>query len=425
MPRKKLDLDSALETQKTEGADILLVHDHPKGWEPSMYWDGKSGYLVTAQTDDRQMYEGVWDEIIKDWGLNPDYISLDHSSIQIRGWDANVSEGTGKDKITRVQRMLYYRVNLTPRQDPIDRADVDALIKHISKKPKKTPRPQKADGVYDMVVCLSDWQIGKGEGDGSQGTVERVMSSLERLVDHIKDLGKIHRGPRHIYLTGMGDIVEQCSGHYAMQAFQVDLDRREQMRVARRLILEHVDQLFSLCEKLIVVAVPGNHGENRNSSGKAFTTFSDNDDLAVFEGVSEILSVNPDRYGNVSVYLSDKLSTTFRACSTDDEYGIVIGIAHQHAGRSGKDPRTKVMNWWKGHALGRGDVHDADILVTGHYHHLMVDESSGRTWLQCPAQDPGSAWFEEMTGQHSPHGLLVFSVSNEFAPRCWGDLRIL
>lgn len=424
MAGKKTKLEEVLETQKPDKADILRTHEHPKGWEPSMAWDGSKGYLITVQPDDRKMYNGVWEEIIKDWGLDPEHVALDHGSIQLRGWDANVSEGVGKDKVTRVQRMLYYRANLVQRQDPVDRADVDTLIKEIKKK-AKVKRPAETDSVYDMVVCLSDWQVGKGEGDGSQGTVDRVMDSLAKLVEHIKDLRKVGRGPRYIYATGMGDLVEQCSGHYPMQAFQTDLDRREQMRVVRRLILAYVDALIPLCQKLVLVAVPGNHGENRNGSGKAFTTFADNDDLAVFDGIAEILSVNPDRYGHVSVLLSDKLSTTFRACATDDNYGVVIGISHMHAGRSGKDPRTKVLNWWKGHALGRGDVHDADILVTGHYHHFMLDESSGRTWLQCPAQDPGSAWFEEMTGQHSPHGMLIFSVSEEFAPRKWGDLVIL
>jgi len=138
-----------------------------------------------------------------------------------------------------------------------------------------------------------------------------------------------------------------------------------------------------------------------------------------------MLSTNPEKYSNVHVLLSKNLSATFSACEEESKKGIIIGITHMHAGRSGKDPRAKVMNWWKGHALGRGDVHDADILVTGHYHHLMIDESSGRTWFQCPAQDPGSAWFEEMTGQHSPDGLLVFSVSHQFGERKWGDLKIL
>lgn len=424
MASDKLNLESALKTNKPDAADILAVHDHPKGWEPSMKWDGKQGHIVAALPDDRVMHEGVWKEIIKDWGLNPDLISLDQASVQIRGWDANVSEGKGKDKVTRVQRMLYYKANLLQRKDNEDRVDVEELIKEIKKKGRlKAPKEQSY--IYDMIVCLSDWQIGKGEGDGSKGTVDRILNSLDRLVIHIKELRKIGRGPRYIYLTGMGDLVEQCSGHYAMQTFQTDLDRREQMRVVRRLLLAHLDALIPLAQKVIFVAVPGNHGENRNSSGKAYTTFSDNDDLAVFDGINEIIASNQERYENASVYISDKLSTTFRVCSTEDDYGIVVGLAHMHAGRSGNDPKSKVMNWWKGHALGRGDVHDADILITAHYHHLIVDESSGRTWIQCPAQDPGSAWYEEMTGQHSPHGLLVFSVSEEFAPRVWGDLRIL
>lgn len=39
-----------------------------------------------------------------------------------------------------------------------------------------------------------------------------------------------------------------------------------------------------------LMVVPGNHGENRNSSGRAFTTWTDNDDLAVFDGVARALT---------------------------------------------------------------------------------------------------------------------------------------
>ena len=424
MDNEKLNLEKAIQVKNTSKAEIKKIHNHPKGWEPSFEWNGKDGVVVTLLPDDRELYSSLWDEIIKDWGLDPSLVAIDQSSIQIRGWDANVSEGTGNEKVTYVKRMRYYKANIILRETLENRLDVDNLISDIKKKSKVTKKTIKSDGIFDLIVCVSDWQIGKGEGDGSSGSVNRIIESLSNLVNHIKELKKLNRQPRNIYILGMGDLVEQCSGHYAMQTFQVDLDRRQQMQVVRRLLLEYVDSLFQLCEELILIAVPGNHGENR-INGKAFTTFTDNDDLAVFDNIFEIVNSNKERYGNVHVKLANNLSTTFEACSSDDSQGIIIGLTHMHAGRSGKDPRAKVINWWKGHALGRGDVHDADILVTGHYHHLMIDESSGRTWFQCPAQDPGSAWYEEMTGQHSPNGLLVFSVSHEFNARKWGDLKLL
>lgn len=419
--------EEATKKETPEPADIRPTHKHPQGFEPGITWDGETGSLTMIQPDDRVVHEGVWEEVIKDWGLDPDIVAFDGGSVQIRGWDANVSEGRGKNKVTRVQRMKYYKANLVARKDRLMKQDVDDLIKDISKKrPLKSIKLKTAeDGVYDLVIHVSDWQMGKGEGDGSRGSVNRILDSLDRIVLHIKDLQRVGRGPRYIYLVGMGDLVEQCAGHYPMQTFQADLDRREQMRVVRYLLMKYVDTLFSLCEKLILIAVPGNHGENRNSDGKAYTTFTDNDDLAVFDGVAEACASNPDRYHNVTVLTSEKLSTTFRAASTDDDYGVVIGVTHMHAGRQGADPRTKVMNWWKGHTIGRGDVHDADILVTAHYHHFMLDESTGRTWFQCPAQDPGSAWYTEQTGTHSPPGCLVYSVSRCYGDRNWGDLRIL
>lgn len=422
MKKEKMNLEKALEINEVDKAEIKKIHNHPKGWEPAIEWNGTTGHIVALIPDDRELYSNLWAELITDWGLDPNLVAIDESSIQIRGWDANVSEGTGKEKVTYVRRMKYYKANIVLRQTSNFDIEWEDVLSEIKK--SKTKKILENTNAYDLIVCVSDWQIGKGEGDGSNGSVNRIMTSLSKLTQHIKDLKKLNRNPNTIYLVGMGDLVEQCSGHYAMQSFQVDLDRREQMRVVRRLLLEYVNELYPLCSKLVLVAVPGNHGENR-LNGKAFTNFTDNDDLAVFEQISEMLNVNQEKYSNVYVKLSTNLSATFSACSSEDKSGIIIGITHMHAGRSGKDPRAKVMNWWKGHALGRGDVHDADILVTGHYHHLMIDESSGRTWFQCPAQDPGSAWFEEMTGQHSPNGLLVFSVSHEFGERKWGDLRVL
>ena len=41
-----------------------------------------------------------------------------------------------------------------------------------------------------------------------------------------------------------------------------------------------------------MLSVPGNHGENRKN-GKAFTTFGDNFDVAIFDEVAEIFQENP------------------------------------------------------------------------------------------------------------------------------------
>ena len=396
------------------------IHDHPKGWEPGITWNPSRGTGTISAVMDSDATEPIWRELIADWGLDPKYVGIVEGTLQVRGWDMNVSEGRGDDRIRSVRRMKYYKATLTALSRAHDRADVDALCADIARR-KPLKNVTVAEGANrSLIVALSDFQIGKGEGDGSEGTVKRILDSLDALVAHVRTLGKAGRPVDTVYLCGLGDLIEQCAGHYAMQAFQVDLDRREQMRVVRRLLMKYIDALLPLVDRIVCVAVPGNHGENRNSSGKAFTTFTDNDDLAVFDGIAEAMASNPERYAKVSVMCADTLSTTFEAA------GVVVAITHMHQSKGGGTIQQRVLKWWAGHALGRGQVHDADILMTAHYHHLVIDESCGRTWIQCPAQDPGSAWFTEGTGQHSPTGLLAYCVSDEhYGARKWGDMVLL
>jgi predicted phosphodiesterase len=171
---------------------------------------------------------------------------------------------------------------------------------------------------------------------------------------------------------------------------------------------------------LVLAAVPGNHGENRDGTGKAFTTWTDNDDLAVVEQVAEVLSANPERYGHCTTYLADELTLTL------DIAGVPVAFAHGHQAKGGSGhAAAKLEQWWKGQALGRTGVADAQILVTGHLHHLVVSEATGRTFLQCPAMDPGSAWWVAQQGASSQPGLLTFGVGTCYGERGWGDLAVL
>jgi len=384
--------------------------EHPKGWEPGIAWDGRRGEVTTVADDEPT----TWDDLIADWGLDPATVTVVPGSVQIRAWD------TQRDG--ELERLRYYRATLVERTptDDADRVDVEALCQWVLK--RKPVKPVKVDTDRALVALCSDWQMGKGEGDGSEGTVNRIATAIDRLVDRLEELKRAGRPVSTLYLVGMGDLVEQCSGHYANQTFNVDLDRRQQMRVARRLLLRAVDACAPHVERLVLAAVPGNHGEHRDGNGKSFTTwdFTDNDDLSVFEGLAEVLAANPDRYGHVSTFLADGLTLTL------DIAGVPVAFAHGHQAKGGSGhAAAKLEQWWKGQALGRTGVADAQILVTGHLHHLVVSEATGRTFLQCPAMDPGSAWWVAQQGASSQPGMLTFGVGTSYGPRGWGDLAVL
>ena len=386
--------------------------EHPRGWEPGVAFDPTTGAGEIVVQTDAEPDPAIWEHLIADWGLDPTKTIVVPGTVQVRAWDANVGAG-------EIKRLRYYRATLAPRiRDESSRLDVDALCAEVMKrKPVKRPA---VDAERALVLCLSDWQVGKGEGDGTPGTVDRILGARDAAVERVRELKRLGRPISNLYLVGMGDLVEQCAGHYAAQPFGVDLDRAQQTRVVRRLVLSWVDAFVGLVPRIVLAAVPGNHGENRQN-GKAFTNVAtDNDDLTTIETVGEILAANPERYGSVSVYIANDYSLAL------DIGGVVVAFTHGHTTKRSGHAAAVMEAWWSGQAMGRQVVSDADILVSGHRHHLVVSESTGRTFLQCPAMDPGSEWFTAQTGAHSPHGLLSFGVGREaYGARGWGDLAIL
>jgi len=374
---------------------------HPKGWEPGIVWDGSKGEVSSGPLED-EPDDALWSELVADWGVTRS-VRIVPGSVQVRAWDTH--DG---------RRLKYYRARLEPSSTFEDRADVESLIDEIKRRrPLSVKTAQGGDRAF--VVLLSDWQVGKGEGGGTPAFIKRLLEAFDRIEAKAKKHKKA--GVEVVYLVGLGDLVEQCSGHYAMQAFQTDLDRREQMRVVRRLILDLVERMVKIGLRVVLGAVPGNHGENRNSSGKAYTTWTDNDDLAVFDQVAEILEHNSERYANVSVPLgaiAEDLTMTLDVC------GVLIGFAHGHQIRQG-GPTT----WWMKQSHGKQPIGKADVLCVGHKHHFALSEGSGRVWFQCPAMDGGSYWWTAQEGASSPSGVLTFLAGTGCGERGWSDLAII
>lgn len=389
-------------------ADDVEAHEsrrHPSGWEPGIAWSGDAGTITTAPLD-AEPTGGVWAELVADWGLDPTTTEVVPGTIQVRAWDTH--DG---------RRLRYYRAALRAKTDTGERADIEALCAIVMR--RRSIVAPIITGDRALLVALSDWQLGKGEGGGTPATTERICAAIDALPARLRELKRSGRAVSAVYLVGLGDLVEQCAGHYPGQTFTTDLDRREQLRLARRLILRAVDTVSPLVPRVVLAAVPGNHGENRNASGKAYTRTTDNDDLAVVEQVAEVLAANPARYGHVSTVLAESATLVL------DVAGVPTAFAHGHKSGGGGHPAQRVEKWWQGQVMGRQPVADASILITGHYHHLIVSEGTGRTMVQVPAMDGGSEWFTDRTGQSSPAGMLTLGVGTAYGPRGWGDLAVL
>lgn len=359
---------------------------HPSGWTPGV--DTEKGVIVTQSSSDAPPDD--WSDILAEFRLDPAKWEVCSDRIHVRTWDGPKGE-----------RLFYFKADVRPRSNGRT-YDLDALIGEVRRwrKPKRLP----PTGDHALIVCLSDWQFGKSDGDGTEGTVDRVLALIGSVTDRIAQLRRGGTDLGALYVVGLGDLVEGCDGQYPSQPFTVELNRREQVKLVRRLLVRALKEWSPLFEQVVVSCVPGNHGEHRKD-GKAFTTPGDNDDVAVFEQVAEVLAENPGRFGHVRFVIPDETLTV-----TLDVAGTIVSFAHGHQFGSGGTPRAKAEKWWKGMGHARHPVGDADVLISGHFHHLNIVQDGPRLWMQCPTLDGGSDWWQERGGSPSVAGTAVMVV---------------
>lgn len=374
-----------------------------------MVWAPGKGGTITTGPLDAEPDQAIWDFLIADWGLDPSKTSVVPGTVQIRAWDANLGAG-------EVRRMKYYRATLAPAVDAVEenRVDLEPLYKEAR---KAKPGRKVFTGDSTLLVCLSDFQTGNPDGEGLQGQLNALAALVDSIPRRVSQLRKQGVEIGSVCIAGLGDLMEGTCGFYAAQKFRVEIDRREQIKIVRRAIRDILMSVAPVVPDVKVVCVPGNHGENRQDM-KAFTRVGDNDDVAVFESVAEILAVNPEAYGHVRFRIpSDEVAVAV------DLSGKRVAFTHGHVAKSKGNAAETLWGWWAGQAMGRNypSVADADILIGGHFHHLNMKEQAGRTVFVCPSLTNVSEYYADMTGMNTREGTLSMVINSNG----WSDLTLL
>lgn len=390
----QLNLDDALDNllKTTEIASVQKTEPRQRQaeWTPGVTWMGDEGTITTPPVEGESHPD--WSGVLKLWGLDPEHFTVVEPVLfNVWGDTLGILNRQWKGKVVR--------------KGGQETADIESLIAEIK---KHKPRERKEiEGGASLVVCASDWQVGKRDGDGLKGLVGRWLQAIDDVEFRLKELKKIGRPIDSITVLCLGDLVEGCDGHYDIQTFTVEVDRRDQVKIARRLLRDALIRWSRVVPSITVAAIGGNHGENRKN-GKAFTTLGDNDDVALVESVAEIFQANPEAYGHIKFAIpTDELSLTLEV------HGQIIGITHGHLARSGQGVEGKLRRWIADQTLGRQKIGDCDILVTGHYHSFKLADWGGVKWLQAPALDGGSVWWRQSTGEIADVGVLTFLVSSQ------------
>jgi len=374
--------------------------------KPGLEWDGEN-VEVTSEVYAEPVKD--WDTLLNELGYDPELYEV-IEPVKISSWDTPTEDGT--------KRLYSYKTNIRVKKSTIYRdEDYKELVAQIKKhRPKKTDFGTKAGEGY-FVVNLADWQLGKADGDGTSGTVERILRMIDDVDARIDELKKSGRNIDTLVVALVGDMIESCEGHYPSQTFTVELNRRQQNRLLRRLLTKAITTWAKKFNRVIALAVPGNHGENR-SNGKAYTTRGDNDDVACLEAVYDILSANPDAYGHVEFVIpEDDIYVTLQLGNK------IVGWAHGHITNGGADPQKKIKDWWKNQAFCKEPIGDADILVSAHYHHFYcIEYDDDKIHFGCPTIESESTWWKDLTGANSRKGTLTFVVDDS---RPYRDLEVI
>lgn len=424
MSKSKRDKRDIFPPKSTAKQDARPKRKHPQGWEPGLEItekDDATGYFEGLLIPHPEPYaEGSevdpeaqpWDYYIARYGLDPKKVDV-IPPIEIRFWEGYVKNEIvmeqGKVAAREGEPFHYEDEDLIVKTDLVYFkakivSKVKAAIEENEKKWIRSFKPlkrrPKASGERTLVVVWADWQIGKDDGDGVQGTVDRILDSFAKTVELIKKFK-----PSKVLVVSIGDMIENCTGYYPQQAARVEMNLREQEQTVRRLIVRGLKDFSDAAPAVEVLVVGGNHGENREE-GKSFTDFADNFDVGVYEAVMDQLAENTERFNNI-VFRIPQADLT----QTIDEHGHVIGIFHGHqvSGRT----ITAMDKWIQQQAVARTAVGDADILVNGHFHHFYHRHLGPRHHLQAPTLDGGSEWFDQKAGGNEPAGTLVFTVDDD------------
>ena len=424
MSSKLINLDALLQIG-TEGAATEVVrgrkHKHPQGWEPGITLGATGGTITTNPvTADAAPGEADWDQILNEL-LPPTVdragLAIDTKSpVEMRAWDAPNGEGG-------TQRMYYFKARIVRRgADEVAGPDISDLINAIKKTKVKAPTLSNAeDRAYFLQI--TDLQAGQADGDGIEGMARRALELSALAKQDIKALAKSGRPVSQIFVPITGDLVEGVTGWYEMQTFSVQLDRREQVKLVRRLLTEILADLASLGLPVHVAVVPGNHGENRQN-GKAYTTLGDNDDVAVVEQIAEAFAF-AEKFDHVTF----SFPGAERLHLTVEVLGHIIGLTHGHVARGGNSPEGKILNWFKNMSVARDPIGDADILFTGHYHSGKWSQLVGDTeWIQGGALCDASAWFSQANGLVSDPLIMKGTITRDqkveaFLPYRWARTK--
>lgn len=377
-----------------------------------------SGSLETSETFDENP---DWDSILRTLGVDPRYTKVKNDTIRV---SARTIVSTDDDGNTTERIARSYSCALEPRDTDrdvaVERFGVAlAEIRKGFRTPAKTqaPKAKKGQKPATFMMLFGDMQVGKSEGAGIEGVIERTLDAFERSIESYHQNRAMGMVYNQVVMAQMGDVIENVMGNYANQTFTVVLNKTDQEDLAMELLMGMIERVRTeMGLPITFVSVNSNHGEqSRGGGSKNLTSASDTVDRRMALDLERTYEMFGNKNGGPKVTFvtpNDNLvvPATFA--------GVNFAFAHGH-GIGARAKSTTIQQELLAYDTDLAEANGGypflvNVWVTAHYHHYNVVDCGPYTHIQTPALDGGSDWFTNMSGKYSRPGMVTLSVSDDF-----------
>jgi len=364
----------------------------PDGWSPSVVFDGDGGEATLPSMADGEAAD--IDGFLREAGI-------DVSQIEI----------VGEPRVSRWQVARPFplepawhtavKVRWRRKSSAVDLPLLYSLARKTRPSTPKQVAPGKA-----LIVLWSDLQVGKVDHRGGvDALIARVAETEARLLKLVKQTK-----PERIVFCDVGDTIENFGNVADLHQLATnDLSLMQQVDLATSLAWETLKRLVKFAP-VTYLSVGSNHCQFRVSKQKVGSA---TDDWGI-------------HIGRTLARLSKEvgLDITFHEPAKHDEslaldvFGDgfhVLGMVHGHQANRPEG----IPDWWRKQSFGKQSVTAATVLVSGHFHHLRVQElgstsrGTSRFWVQSSTLDNGSNWWRLNSGEDSQPGLVCFVLERE------------
>jgi hypothetical protein len=364
----------------------------PEGWSPSVVFDGDGGEATLP--------------------ARPDGESVDIEGFLLdAGIDVTQIDIIGEPRISRwqvarpfpLEPMWMTAVRIRWRSK---RSNVDLPLLYSLVKKTKPVQPKPVAKGRAFVILWADLQVGKVDHRGGiEAMITRVQETQSRLIALVKK-----NKPERIVFCDVGDTIENFGNVADLHQLATnDLSLMQQVDLATSMAWETLKAL-SKYAPITYLSVGSNHCQFRINKQKVGNPI---DDWAIHIGRT-LARLSKEVGLPIRFFEPNKMDESLAHDVFGDGFHV-LGMVHGHQANN----PNMIPDWWRKQSFGKQPVTAATVLVSGHFHHLRVQElgstnrGTSRFWVQASTLDNGSNYYKLTSGEDSQPGLTCFELQRD------------